>query len=83
MPTPPASSSASKELGDLPLWDLTALYPSIDSPTVSHDLDRALAESQAFEGRYKGKLADLLAEGGSNLAEAITFLNTLNIKIHS
>jgi oligoendopeptidase F len=64
-------------LKNLPQWDLSALYDGLDSPAVQADLDRALADSSAFEARYKGKLADLLAEGGDKLAEAIAAYETL------
>ncbi|MGD1886000.1 MAG: M3 family oligoendopeptidase [Cohaesibacteraceae bacterium] len=74
MPT----SAAKSDLGTLPLWDLTALYPAIDSDVVTGDLDRALQESQAFEDRYKGKLAELLAQGGAALAEAIAAYEKLD-----
>jgi oligoendopeptidase F len=58
-------------LQNLPEWDLSALYPSLDSPKVRADLKRALADSTAFEAAYKGKLAGLLAQGGGALAKAI------------
>lgn len=58
-------------LENLPEWDLSALYEGIKSAQVSADLDKVLADSQAFEATYKGKLADLLAEGGAKLANAI------------
>jgi oligoendopeptidase F len=59
----------SPKLGALPEWNLADLYPAIDSPEVKRDLDRADADSIAFEESYKGKLAGLTAEG--KLAEAI------------
>jgi oligoendopeptidase F len=60
-------------LGALPEWNLADLYAGIDDPQVKRDLDRAAAESVAFEEAYKGKLA-ALAEGpaaGAALAEAV------------
>ncbi|MFK7793179.1 MAG: M3 family oligoendopeptidase [Devosiaceae bacterium] len=58
-------------LKNLPEWDLSALYPGLDSPVVRADLGKALADSTAFEAKYKGQLADLLAQGGDKLAAAI------------
>jgi oligoendopeptidase F len=60
-------------LGALPEWNLADLYLGLDDPQVRQDLDRADAESAAFEQEYKGKLA-ALADGpqvGIALAEAI------------
>jgi oligoendopeptidase F len=75
----PAARSAAKKpakptaktpkLGALPEWNLTDLYPAIDSVEVKRDLDRADADSIAFEESYKGKLAGITAEG--RLIEAV------------
>src|SRR5271168_5153945 len=60
-------------LGTLPEWDLSALYPGIGAPEIKRDLARADAECNAFEERYKGKLAALAGgpDGGRALAAAI------------
>jgi oligoendopeptidase F len=60
-------------LGPLPEWNLADLYPATDAPEVKRDLDRADAESAAFEEAYKGKLAGLAAasDGGAKLAAAV------------
>jgi oligoendopeptidase F len=62
-----------EELGALPIWDLSDLYSSIDSPEVTRDLEVGAAMSTSFEERYKGKLAALAegADGGTKLADAI------------
>ena len=75
MPTPrpvhaPQSSSAAT-LGDLPEWDLTDLYPSMDAPEVEADLQAMLDRSVTFETSYKGRLAELAAENVSALVLAI------------
>src|ERR1700722_3711654 len=46
-------------LAKLPEWNLADLYAGLDDPRVARDLDRADAESLAFEEAYKGKLAAL------------------------
>src|SRR5271168_322669 len=54
-------------LGALPEWDLSALYAGIGAPEIKRDLARADAECNAFEERYKGKLA-ALAQGADDVA---------------
>ncbi len=52
----------------LPEWDLSDLYPSMDSPAVEHDFLAAERAAIAFKARYEGKLAEL---SGVELAEAL------------
>lgn len=68
-----AGSSPTSGLGILPTWDLSDLYPGIDSPDIAHDLTCSEAMCLAFEERYKGRLAALVNRpgGGKALAEAI------------
>src|SRR5260370_35680647 len=68
-----AKSPSGAPLGALPEWNLADLYLGLDDPQVKRDLDRADAESVAFEQDYKGRLAALAggAEAGSALADAI------------
>ncbi|MET0312925.1 MAG: M3 family oligoendopeptidase [Hansschlegelia sp.] len=68
--------SNSPALGLLPEWNLTDLYPAIDSPEVAADLDRAAKDALAFEAAYKGKLGDLAASGG--LVEAVKAFEALD-----
>ena len=49
-------------VGGLPEWNLTDLYPGMESPEFSGDLERALSESKAFAGAYRGKLAEIAGE---------------------
>jgi oligoendopeptidase F len=44
------------ELGALPEWDLTDLYPSMDSAEFASDLARGEAECKGFAETYRGKL---------------------------
>ena len=57
------------ELGQLPRWDLTDLYPGTDSAEFKRDLDWAKSEAKAFEADYKGKLEGLAKAG--KLHEAV------------
>jgi oligoendopeptidase F len=53
------SKTGKAKSGDLPVWDLSHLYPGPDSPALKSDLTRTKDESKAFETRYAGKLAGL------------------------
>ncbi len=65
-----ATDSGDGELGVLPEWDLSDLYPAMDSPELTGDLERVEAECKAFAGRYEGKLAGLGGDGiGTAIAE--------------
>ena len=55
-------------LGQLPEWDLSDLYPGQDSPELENDLKEVGAKAEAFSGRYAGKVAAL---SGSELAAAV------------
>ena len=50
------------DLGDLPGWDLTDLYPGVDSKELSEDLERVAASAVAFKGAHAGKLADMTGD---------------------
>ena len=50
----------SSDLGALPEWDLTDLYPGMDSAAFRDDLARAEGECKSFAERYRGTL-DALA----------------------
>src|ERR1700744_2701782 len=66
-------ASSSSRADKLPEWNLSDLYPAIDAPEVTRDLDRLDSECVAFENDYKGKLAEqTAAEGGGRwLAGAV------------
>jgi oligoendopeptidase F len=72
------------QLGTLPVWDLTDLYPANDSPALEADLERAKLEAKSIEAEYKGKLDDLARAGGLVVAiKRIEALNDLTGKIGS
>lgn len=52
------------QFGELPVWDLSDLYPAKDSPEFKAALEEAKALATKFEADYKGKLADLTRSGG-------------------
>jgi oligoendopeptidase F len=59
---------AAPDLGTLPTWDLSDLYPGQDSDALKADLDRMEKASKGFYKSYNGKLAGL---EGAALASAI------------
>jgi oligoendopeptidase F len=61
-------SAAASNLGRLPEWDLSDLYPGPESPELKADLERAADDAAAFAKHYQGRLAAL---SGAELAEAI------------
>ncbi|AWI89528.1 oligoendopeptidase F [Methylobacterium sp. DM1] len=67
------SALQAADLGVLPEWDLTDLYPGMDAPAFRDDLDRAEAESRAFAARYAGRIAEIASgpEASTVLGEAV------------
>jgi oligoendopeptidase F len=65
MPQPVRDANAAggaENLGDLPEWDLSDLYPATDAPEIARDKDWLAGECAAFAADYQGKLADLSAD---------------------
>ncbi|MDB5512872.1 MAG: oligoendopeptidase [Enterovirga sp.] len=59
------------ELGGLPEWDLSDLYPGIGSDAFLQDLAQAEAECRSFAAAYRGRLDELAKAGGPALGEAV------------
>jgi oligoendopeptidase F len=70
-----AAQKGHNELGALPVWDLSDLYPGKDSPEFKAALDQAKSLAAKFEADYKGKLIALTKAG--KLVEAIKASETL------
>jgi oligoendopeptidase F len=68
-----AKNAAAPKAEKLPEWNLSDLYSGIDAGEVTRDLERLDGECVAFEGDYKGKLAEQTAGegGGAWLAGAV------------
>ncbi|MGE0500440.1 MAG: M3 family oligoendopeptidase [Rhizobiaceae bacterium] len=65
-------------LGDLPEWELSDLYPGMESPDLNRDLARVATEAAAFEAAWKGRLADEAGKGpGGRLGEAVRAYETI------
>ncbi|CAN7546142.1 M3 family oligoendopeptidase [Bosea sp. LjRoot90] len=67
------AGGVAEALGALPEWDLTHLYPAMDSPAFAADVERAAAEARRFAELYRGKLAALAArdDASAALTEAV------------
>ena len=57
------AGNGSKDLGDLPEWDLSDLYAGEDAPELTRDLEWLECECAAFASDYEGKLEGLDADG--------------------
>lgn len=76
--TAAAAAAPQTELGDLPLWDLSHLYPSQTSGAFRSDLEKAAADSLAFETKWKGKLTEAATlPGDQGLSKALRELEAL------
>ena len=58
-----ANAAGGKDLGNLPEWDLSDLYPSTDGPEITKDLAWLETECADFAATYESKLATLDAAG--------------------
>jgi oligoendopeptidase F len=70
-----AAQKGHNELGALPVWDLSDLYPGKDSPEFKAALEEAKSLAAKFEADYKGKLVELTKAG--KLVSAIKDSETL------
>ena len=59
------------DLGKLPEWDLTDLYPAPDAPEMKRDLDWLEEACASFAADYEGKLARLDSDGHAGLRAAV------------
>jgi oligoendopeptidase F len=76
----PATKTAHK-LGALPEWNLSDLYPGIDSPELKRDLEAIDGDCVGFEQAFKGKLAAMAAGQGEPLAAAVKRYEALDDKL--
>src|SRR5579863_5943691 len=74
------SAARKNPLGSLPEWNLADLYSGLDDPAIKRDLDRADAESLAFENDHKGKLDEIArsAQAGATFAQAVRRYETID-----
>jgi oligoendopeptidase F len=67
------SKKANSDLGELPTWDLSVFYRSLEDPRIEADLAQLKKDAAGFAASFRGKIASIASsgEGGSALAEAI------------
>jgi oligoendopeptidase F len=73
-PNADSAPAEAAQLGPLPNWNLTDLYPSPSAPEIEQDLKRAASEAGAFKRTYAGKLASL---GGADFLKAVQLYESL------
>ena len=68
-----ALSRSSTDLGTLPEWDLSDLYPSMESQEFADDLARASSACESFAASYRGQLGILLEspDASASLGDAV------------
>ncbi len=54
-------ATAVNDLGKMPEWNLTHLYPAMDSAAYAKDLARAATDAASFAQQYRGKLEAIVA----------------------
>ncbi|MEN0040538.1 MAG: M3 family oligoendopeptidase [Pseudomonadota bacterium] len=78
MPPAANASTVKTELGHLPEWNLSDLYPGTESAEFKLDFNAVVPDAQAFEEKYKGKLTEL---SGPDLAEAVAAYEKLEERL--
>jgi len=53
------STDATPNLGQLPNWDLSDIYKSIDDPKIALDISKVDQDSSKFSNEFKGKVTKL------------------------
>src|SRR5262245_4359730 len=68
-----AKATKKPALGALPEWDLSALYPAMDSAEFAADLGRGETACKEFAETYRGKLEEMVKgpEPSKALATAV------------
>ncbi len=77
-----AAAAGAPDLGQMPEWNLTDLYPTPNGPEVQRDIAAAGEEATRIKTAYQGKLASLASGGmatdGAKIAEAIVAYEKLS-----
>ncbi|MEM1374825.1 MAG: M3 family oligoendopeptidase [Pseudomonadota bacterium] len=76
-------SHGTKNLGDLPEWDLSDLYAGQDDPAFEKDMAWLEDECAAFAADYEGKLATLDAAGLLRAVERYEEIDVIGGKLMS
>ena len=78
-----ARDATSGEFGDLPVWDLTDLYPAPDSKELKADLAKLKEACASFASDYEGELDGLTADGMLNCIERYEDIQNISGRIMS
>ena len=74
-----AKADRNNLFGELPEWNLADLYPSMESPEVTRDLEKVASDAVLFEKRWKGTLEEEAKRGEKGcLGEALSDFEVLN-----
>ncbi len=76
-PTFSAAETAVDATGALPEWNLSDLYPAMDSPELTRDVERARADAETFQERWRGRLEEAARAEDGNLAAAVASFEAL------
>lgn len=69
-------AQATDDIGTLPEWDLTDLYPSIGSDVIARDIEAISAAAESFVKTYRGALGAMAeSDPGALLTAVISFEN--------
>jgi oligoendopeptidase F len=71
----PDGATSVVQAQDLPSWDLSDLYESLDSPQIETDLAKAEQDAESFAATYAGHLATL---PGAKLAGAMQVFEAID-----
>lgn len=74
MASPATAASAANDLGSLPTWDLSDLYPGLESAELKRDLAAVAERAARLEQQGKGRIAGL---SGDDLAAVIAEYESL------
>ena len=72
-----ATASGSTGTNELPIWDLSALFPSLDSPEFAAGFDRLLDEISALSGLFDELGIKAASPAGSSAAPVAEFERAL------
>ncbi len=75
------AEAAQAEIGTLPEWDLSDLYPGMGSEAFLQDLARAEAECHAFAESHRGRLDEVARAGSAALAEVVVAYETIEDRL--
>lgn len=77
----PDAQSTKADLGDLPEWNLTDLYSSLDAPEIAADLENCRATVDKLVADCRGNLSKFAKDEPDRLLEAVKIYEGLQDKL--